>query len=253
MQLEWGKYGSLAEPDRSYAILGHSLHCGGGAGFVLSRGLLAAMRERLDGCMRQAQTFMFWYWDEVELSRCIYGAVGVNCTALPPWRTATLESLIPTGRLSATTRRDGFGRGFGELDDLRQLLDVQWASTAFMGTLHTREDWVRYEAVLSQLDLRLDSTDAHAQPRTITFHKADEQRMERFTQCNTIQHGATEYNKHIATTNMVAFKLPAAMLHRCICSMRCALHGRGERVRHSYHVVRTRHAHALEPFYCCQS
>jgi hypothetical protein len=113
-----------------------------------------------------------------------------------------------------------------------------------MGTLHTREDWVRYEAVLSQLDLRLDSTDAHAQPRTITFHKADEQRMERFTQynmvqhnttyCTTIQHGATQNNKHIASTNIVAVKLRAAMLHRCICSMRCALHGRGERFCHSY-------------------
>ena len=49
--------------------LGASVHCGGGAGFALSRAALERVLPHLDACLRARYTTLYWYWDEVELGR----------------------------------------------------------------------------------------------------------------------------------------------------------------------------------------
>eukprot|EP00929_Paragymnodinium_shiwhaense_P063914 TRINITY_DN31989_c0_g1_i2.p1 TRINITY_DN31989_c0_g1~~TRINITY_DN31989_c0_g1_i2.p1 ORF type:complete len:394 (+),score=68.48 TRINITY_DN31989_c0_g1_i2:140-1321(+) len=61
---------------------GASSHCGGGAGVLLSRGLLRDLVPKIELCLEgEPRTTLFWYWDEVELlGRCVYEFFRINCT-----------------------------------------------------------------------------------------------------------------------------------------------------------------------------
>ena len=54
----------------------HEKYCQGGAGVVLSRSALMKLVPRLDSCLQDALTEQ----EDVELGRCLYKNVGLQCT-----------------------------------------------------------------------------------------------------------------------------------------------------------------------------
>lgn len=74
---------------------GASVHCGGGAGWILSRAALAVLRPRLSECLSQREVVKTWYYDEVVLGRCLHHFSGLACQRVPGMGWTTADALRP--------------------------------------------------------------------------------------------------------------------------------------------------------------
>eukprot|EP00966_Prymnesium_polylepis_P119978 2772399-Prymnesium_polylepis.1 len=61
----------------SLAHWGPSHHCSGN-GWVLSRAAMKALRPKLDECVTTPHVIISWFFDEVQLGRCLH-AMGIEC------------------------------------------------------------------------------------------------------------------------------------------------------------------------------
>jgi len=147
---------------------GSSSHCGGGAGFVFSNALLRAMRPRLDDCARTHHTVLFWYWDEVEIARCIWEYLQLEC--LEPSLGWGVEPLLQAAAAEANQY------------PLHEMNESLWARRYFMSDLTTDADWERWFAVVGDPPGGRDDKGANlewaARVGTLTFHKATPLRMQ---------------------------------------------------------------------------
>ena len=61
---------------------GKSVHCGGNA-WVLSHAALDAIVPRLAECLEAREVVLGWYYDEVQLGRCLHSFFGLSCHRAP--------------------------------------------------------------------------------------------------------------------------------------------------------------------------
>ena len=120
--------------------LGLSAHCGGGAGFVLSRAALEQLRPKLDECLMSKHTLLHWYWDEVELGRCMWDTLGVECSE-PDFGWGTQDFLRPIAE------EDSMGGGAITRGRMEAELSV---NKRFYGGITSPEDWDRLKAAVAQ-------------------------------------------------------------------------------------------------------
>ena len=102
------------------------------------------------------------YWDEVELARCIYQELRLNCSALDP---APLDAALKASALSASTLN-----GLDTQQALEQLQSLLSFGSRFNGQLHSTAEWERYEQMV-------DATDGWQHSPAITLHKVSPARM----------------------------------------------------------------------------
>ena len=160
--------------------LGPSLHCGGGSGFALSRTALERVLPHLTECLAARYTTLWWYWDEVELGRCLYHHLHINCTCPRcVWglsgllqRTAHLTSAPAFGALEVDAAPVAATDPGSDLDLMRELADFEFSSGRFLGGLSKASDWLRYEGYVDRvLGGNMSRVGA------LTFHTALPQRM----------------------------------------------------------------------------
>ena len=160
--------------------LGPSLHCGGGSGFALSRAALERVLPHLTSCLAARYTTLWWYWDEIELGRCLFHHLGINCTSpRSMWGLHALlrrtANLAPDSRAldvdAASTAAAGTGPDV-DLGLMRELADFEVSSGRFLGGLSKASDWLRYEGYIDRvLGGNLSRVG------TLTFHTALPPRM----------------------------------------------------------------------------
>eukprot|EP00941_MAST-03F_sp_MAST-3F-sp1_P000261 g261.t1 len=138
-----------------YDRLGSSTHCGGGAGFILSRAALRAFYSRIDDCLASKHTLLHWYWDEVEFARCMWDYFGVEC-------------MEPDLGWGVDKWRESFRDGAKKLSraDLENFLSI---SSRFYSGITTPESWMNYKRTI---DGQINDVG------TFTFHKVTPERMQ---------------------------------------------------------------------------
>ena len=133
---------------------GVSVHCGGGSGVLLSRGALRLLRHAIDMCVSDPHTLLHWYWDEIEVGRCLYRVAGINCTDRFPEQ-AEVPRVTPAPPDPPT---------IGELPLLTyarlQVHEAEsfWSRRVFISDLDKREGWERLKKFVETSSLQGDWT-----------------------------------------------------------------------------------------------